>query len=471
MKALPFFKNLSYLLVLNVLIKPLWIFGVDRQVQNSVGHEAYGVYFSLLNLSLVFSFITDAGLSNMMNRQLASGIRYNIAQLLRLKAALAAGYSLLVMGTAWLWGVRQWRLLLFVVSLQVLLSFFNFFRSLLTAHQLFRQDAWLSVVDKGLLLLLFLPLLHTQLFQIPITLFLFLQAQLACTATAVCAALFVLLKNKALHTAPAVQNIRRILKTVAPYALLILLMATHNRLDGFLLERLHRNGAFEAGVYAAAYRLLDAANMMGYLVASFLVPFIARHQTDVPLVRQTVLTARFGLLLLGSFAALFVGLFAVPLQRLLYPQAALYTAHVIQGCIAVLPAYLLLHVYGSLLTAMGQLKLFIILLAAAVVMNSSLNVLLIPKWGALGCCMAAISSQYACAAAVYFVATKKSGIGHGVKQGRFLFVALLFLAALLYIGRWQAVSPVLLLASGGAVAMLTLFAYLPFLKRYFILFR
>src|SRR5215218_1192304 len=133
MKALPFFKNLAGLLLLNVLVKPLWIFGVDRQVQNIVGHEVYGTYFSLLNLSLVFAFLTDAGISNMTNRQLASGAAFNVRQLLRLKLALAALYMILVLATAWFTRVQQWDLLLPVLGIQVLLSFFTFFRSLITA--------------------------------------------------------------------------------------------------------------------------------------------------------------------------------------------------------------------------------------------------------------------------------------------------------------------------------------------------
>ena len=40
MKSLPFFKGLSWLILLNLLVKPAWIFLVDREVQNIVGHEA-----------------------------------------------------------------------------------------------------------------------------------------------------------------------------------------------------------------------------------------------------------------------------------------------------------------------------------------------------------------------------------------------------------------------------------------------
>lgn len=467
MKAFPFFKSLASLLFLNVLVKPLWIFGVDRQVQNIVGHEAYGTYFSLLNLCLVFSFVTDAGLSGMTNRQLASGLSLNVVQLLRLKVFLAGLYCLLVLATAWLSGAYRWDILMPLIGIQILLSFLNFLRSIITANQLFHWDVWLSVIDKLLMLLLFLPLLYAPLFQMAIAIPLFLQAQLFCTAMAVSMAFSMVLKKDLLQTTAALQKTGAIAKNIAPYALIILAMTAHNRLDGFLLERLHRNGAYEAGVYASAYRLLDAANMVGYLVASFLVPFLARHKKDKPLLQQTVSAACYGLLLFGIFAVLFLVLLAHPVQQALYPHATFYTAQVLQWCLPVLPAYLVLHVYGSLLTATGQLKLFLSLLAIAVAVNIVLNSLLIPQWGAVGCCIAALVSQYVCAVSVYFFATQKAGFRHDGKGFVYLAVATLVCGCLFIVGRQQAVHPLLLLLAGGALAGLALSGYLAFFKRFF----
>lgn len=471
MKAFPFFKSLAVLLLLNVLVKPLWIFGVDRQVQNLVGHEAYGTYFSFLNLCLVFSFITDAGLSGMANRQLASGGPLNAGQLLRLKGALAAVYCLLVLATAWLSGVQQWAILIPAIGIQILLSFFNFLRSLITAHQLFRWDVWLSVIDKLLMLALFLPLLYSPLFQMPITILFFLQAQLFCTAVAVSVAFGAILKKGLLHTTAPLQKTAVIAKNIAPYALIILAMTAHSRLDGFLLERLHRNGAYEAGVYASSYRLLDAANMVGYLVASFLVPFGARHKEDKLLLQQTVSAAGYGLLLFGIFTSLFLVLFARPVQQALYPHATLYTAQVLQWCLPVLPAYLIMQVYGSLLTAIGQLKLFLILLVVAVLINTTLNGLLIPQWGTVGCCIAALVSQYSCAASVYVFAIRKAGLHHDTKGFVQLAIATGLFGFLLVFGRQQAVHPFILLLAGSGLAGLALFTYLAFFKRSRILFR
>jgi O-antigen/teichoic acid export membrane protein len=246
-------------------------------------------------------------------------------------------------------------------------------------------------------------------------------------------------------------------------------MAAHNRLDAFLLERLHAAGAYEAGVYAAGYRLLDAANMIGIpcsLVpgsvpgaASYRTPFGAGNCFGKQ-VTDCCFTA--------FFASLFVVCFAVPVQQVLYPAGGEYTALVIQWCLAVLPAYLLLHVYGSVLTALGQLNAFLRILTGAVVVNTLLNVILIPAWGAVGCCLAALVSQYGCAGVVYVVASRKNKIAVDVKGwGRLLAVGLV-LGCLFYAGRQQALPLVLLFLVGGSIVMLALFIYLPFLKRFFI---
>jgi O-antigen/teichoic acid export membrane protein len=205
--------------------------------------------------------------------------------------------------------------------------------------------------------------------------------------------------------------------------------------------------------------------MVGYLVASFLVAFLARHREDMLLVQETVITARHGLLLFGFFTSVFLVLFAAPVQQVLYPHATLYDAQVLQWCLAVLPAYLLLQVYGSLLTAMAQLKLFLQALIIAVIVNVALNVLLIPQRGAMGCCVAALVSQYLCAGYVYVVATRKNRIAHAAKGWLQLALATLLFTGLVYFGREQAVHPAWLLFAGAIVALLALFAYLPVFKR------
>jgi hypothetical protein len=49
-----FLANLILFVLVNLLVKPISLFAVDAGFQNTLGHEEYGVYFSLLNFSLLF---------------------------------------------------------------------------------------------------------------------------------------------------------------------------------------------------------------------------------------------------------------------------------------------------------------------------------------------------------------------------------------------------------------------------------
>ena len=96
MKSIRYFKGLSWLIILNMLVKPVWLFFIDRRVQLIVGYEEYGKYFAILNLSYVLFFLSDVGISNMMNQRMANGLTVNILQLLRIKLFLLLFHTVLI---------------------------------------------------------------------------------------------------------------------------------------------------------------------------------------------------------------------------------------------------------------------------------------------------------------------------------------------------------------------------------------
>ncbi len=66
-----FVTNLALLLFLNLMVKPFWMFGIDRKVQNVLGAGEYGLYFSLFSLSILLNILLDAGIINFNNRSIA----------------------------------------------------------------------------------------------------------------------------------------------------------------------------------------------------------------------------------------------------------------------------------------------------------------------------------------------------------------------------------------------------------------
>jgi O-antigen/teichoic acid export membrane protein len=456
MKLFGFIKGLSWLVVLNVIVKPVWVFGIERQLQNTVGHEIYGSYFSILNLSIILSFIMDAGITNRLNRQLASGQLVDVKKMFWLKCLLSILYLVIIYAVCRFAGIEKIDVVLLVCGIQILTSFLLFFRGLLTAEQQFVKDAWVSVIDKLLMILIAGALFYLPFFTSAITLTNFLWMQMCCTAVTVLIALGFSVrsfsKNKYFT-----ESLFHIVRSALPFIIIILLMSVHNRLDGFLLERIHVNGAYEAGVYASAFRLLDAGNMVGYLAASFLVPFAARHLKTPLIIQNLVLNLRHVLFIFSIVIVSFISVFANWVRELLYPAIADYASIILVFTIAALPAYYLIHIYGSLLTAAGELKTFIRIIFASVLINIVINLFFIPVYGTEGCCVAALISQYICAISCFVTATKKTGISFAPFS--FLTYAMtgLLLLALFYAGKEAGYHPIFLLAGGSIIAALIMF--------------
>src|SRR6185503_11955909 len=178
-----FYSSLSLLIILNAIVKPVWIFGIDRQVQNEVGTGAYGVYFSILNLSIVLSFLNDWGLTVFYNRQLAAKNELatdNPGSFVFMKLLFGLLYAAVVFLAAFIAGIKRWDIVVSVVLIQFFTSLFVFFRAIITAQQWFYTDAWLSVLDKLLMIVVCIPFLYLPAFGRSMTVGRFLILQVSC---------------------------------------------------------------------------------------------------------------------------------------------------------------------------------------------------------------------------------------------------------------------------------------------------
>jgi len=392
-----FYSSLLLLIILNAVIKPIWIFGIDRQVQNITGIAEYGTYFSLLNLSIVFGFLLDWGLTNFINRELAAK-RYDLQQqlgsFLLVKFLFALVYVLITTAVAFLSGVKRWDILAGVMAIQFLTFLFVFFRSVVTANQWFITDAWLSIIDKVLMIVACSVLIFLPSFLGPITIQKFLVAQIGSSCVAIIGCLIILLARGIIIRKPSLKLFNRgILLSALPFAITVFLMSIHVRLDGFLLERIHSNGAHEAGIYAAAYRLLDVSNMVGYLISSFFMPYIARLWSEGKSLQQPILQTRHLQVMFAVTIAAITIMLAPWLQKILYHRIDPYGVEILQWCLPALIGYAFVQVYGTVMTATGSIGAFCMLNVVAVTVNVIMNLFLIPRYGAFGCCVSALCSQ------------------------------------------------------------------------------
>ncbi len=471
-----FYSSLGLLIILNMIIKPVWIFAIERQVQNSVGNLLYGTYFSLLNLTLMGGFLLDWGVSAYLNRQMAAvgpGLAPDTAghagtaghastaghalRLLSIKFLFSVIYTAVILFIAWLAGTKRWDILGMAIAIQVLTSFFIFLRGIVTAQQWFRADAWLSVLDKTLMILVCGCFLYLPAVAGNISIEKFLLAQVACTAIAILVAISLLLKKGFRFSAARDDTPRKqLLRSALPYAFIVLLMTLHYRLDGFLLGLLKNE--YEAGIYAAAYRILDAANMVGFLGAGFLLPFIARRWSLGQSFNGVVLDIRHGLMLFSLTTAILFFFLAGWFQELLYNNPSTSATEVLQWCLPALIGYSLVQVYGTVLTATGHIVSFCYLALGAALLNTLLNMLLIPLLGAKGSCGAAIVSQVLFGIASLLLARKKCGVTlHPGSWLLYIFIGAI-LTASLYWFRLKELNAVVQIALAGLIVITAAFA-------------
>jgi len=153
-----FISNLILIILLNLLVKPFAIFGIDAGVQNRVSTEAYGLYFSLLNLSFIFNIITDLGINNFTTRNIAQYPKVMpkyFGKVLSFRLLLFVIYSLLTLTAGFVAGYRGEALYFLSVLIfnQLLATLIGYLRSHFGGLLLFRTDALISVLDRLLLIL------------------------------------------------------------------------------------------------------------------------------------------------------------------------------------------------------------------------------------------------------------------------------------------------------------------------------
>src|SRR5690554_5886190 len=177
-----FLGNLFFIILLNVLIKPFYIFGIDVQVQNIVGSASYGLYFSLLNFSLLFNMLLDVGITNYNTKNTAQyphTLTKYIGSFIGLKLILSLLYIITTIAFALLVGYtgQALYLLSFFIFNQILVGFILYLRSNFAGLHFFKIDALLSVLDRLLLIIIVAALIYGSITTKPFKIEWFVYAQ------------------------------------------------------------------------------------------------------------------------------------------------------------------------------------------------------------------------------------------------------------------------------------------------------
>jgi len=394
-----FLLNILFLVFINLLIKPFFIFGIDRTIQNRVGLEEYGIYAALFNFTFLLNIINDFGLPNFTSQRISQKPELfptYLPNILLLKLFLSFLFVLVVCSLSLLIGYEfeYYHLIGFLLLNQILVSFLAYFRSNIAGLGHYRVDSFMSIVERTILIIICAVLLWFNPWEMDFQIEWFIYAQTASLflATTI-AGLFILKYLSKIHWQVDTSLLKDLLRQSAPYALVIFLMTIYTRIDFVMLERLAPEGRTEAGTYATAYRLLDAANMLGLLFAGLLLPMFSRLLKEKEGVRQLVqISAR--LLFWGTIAvSIIVAFFRLEIMELLYIHTDQYAADILGILIFTFNLVGGGYIYGTLLTANNSLLRMNQLFVVTVVLNVVLNYLVIPEYGAKGVAITTLLTQ------------------------------------------------------------------------------
>lgn len=441
-----FIKNIIFLLFLNLLVKPFWILGIDREVQNLLGDASYGTYQALFNFSYLFYILLDLGITNFNSRAVAQdpkNLSKHFGGLTEIKLLLGLLYAVVIFVVGYFCGYNEGlklKLLCWCGLNQILLSFILFLRSNIQGLLLFKQDSILSVFDRVLAIVLMCLILWSGWFPTEkFNVIWYLQAQtVAYIVTLILALVIVLRHTEHLSFKLNFKFFKEILRQSIPFAVLVLLMSVYSRIEPVLLERLLDDKGVQAGIYSRAYRLFDAGNNISNLFAIMLLPMFAATLKNKLELNNLVKTSFNVILAMAGIVMIMCVFYRQEIMQLMYnpEEAETEAAYLLRiGQYAnVFPLLMgsffclsTTYVFGTLLTANGSLKQLNLVAAAGVVINILLNLIVIPRYHAVGAACTSLSVQAVTALLQYIIAKRILKFEMG---GRYWFHIILFMATI-----------------------------------------
>ncbi|MCI4667049.1 MAG: oligosaccharide flippase family protein [Bacteroidia bacterium] len=390
------FANISIVILLNLLIKPIWLL-VEMGIQDEVGHAEWGMYGALLSFGFLFLSLSDLGINQYTTKMIAGKpelMASYFPNLFAFKLLIMILYPVAMVGVGSLIGYDQ-RQIYFLFLLCFVHGggqMMEFFRANIRASQKFKLDGFLSVAERILLLLLTAYLFFTQL-----TIDRFIYARLIAIGLTVLLfyALIIRLYGwfRPRLNLPFVKNI---VKSSLGLALMTILYSVHDKVDQVMLERLRvEDGAVQNGLYAAAYRWLEAMSMFLWTVLPI---FFARFAFFVEKPKEQERLLHFGQVITAIpliFVAVWVWFYA---ELLLFPfdQSTTEELGVIAACLRAIFIALAINgcfaIFSTLLTSTGHESKVNVMAIASVLLNIVLNVIFIPEYGAIASAWTTVGS-------------------------------------------------------------------------------
>jgi O-antigen/teichoic acid export membrane protein len=382
-------------------------------VQNRVGAEAYGMYAVLTDLAFLSMIVNDFGIQSFNNRLIAQSpklLHKYFPIIFILKLGLCGLYAVITIALffAFNYETKYFKIIALLTLNGILSSLILYFRSCIAGLGWYRTDSWFSVLDKFCLVLLASALLWLPFLAPHFELNAFIYAQtLSLTLAVIIGFQCIVQEIKIFNYKFNTKILWVILRHSYPYALTVLLMTLATKTDKLLIERLLPDGKVQAGMYASAYRLYEAANIIGFLFAGLLLPMFAKRLKAKESVND-LLKLSSDWIWAGSIAgAMTILPFRQEIMTLLYPNCSASAGDILGFLMfAFVGTALGSYIYGALLTAGGFLMELSRTFLIICILNIVLNLILIPMYQGVGAAIVACATQMGALIAQILLAKK-----------------------------------------------------------------
>ncbi len=197
-------------------------------------------------------------------------------------------------------------------------------------------------------------------------------------ATTVAQALWAL-KETSLRR-PSAEQLRRVAGIGFALGFGALLTLIYGRIDQVMVYRI--SGSAQAGLYAAAYRLLDQAQIIPIAISTTLLPIIATaHHADPARLRRIV-QAAFDNVAVASLPALALGIAAgTPIMTLLFGQSFAPAGAALPALMGAFVAISFGYLVAGLVVVLELQRRQIVIAVSALILNVGLNFAFVPTYG------------------------------------------------------------------------------------------
>jgi O-antigen/teichoic acid export membrane protein len=425
-----FIYNIFFLIAINLLIKPLYIFGIDATVQNQIAN--FGLYASMFGFVNLFHVINDAGLQNYNSIYISnnkSEINNYFPRILGLKILLLLLFMVCVLlfGYLFKYEAKDFIVLSGIVLIFFLGTLYFMLRTSMSAFEHYRIDTWLSSLDR---LFMIIVLGYLILIKYTLTLTLFVWVQVLCYTICVLIGLFYLKKLKVtIFPIFDFDFIKFHLRKSIPYAFIILSTSIVSKVDVFMLERMLDDGMKIANEYAAGTRFIEAGNMFGILFGGLLLPMFSNKIVAGESI-QEVFSVAYRLILLISLVIGFTFFFyASDIFGTLYKKELNNNLPAIKILLLTIIPILISNTFGPIILATKRIETFNKAFAIAAGVIIILNFIFIPIYNLEASACIALLIWTSILIVMIFLCIKTGEI-EMIKSGLFTKSILLILIAL-----------------------------------------